>query len=458
MNEKIKMNSTQISVVLPSYNERENIVEAIERISKTLGDDLLEIIVVDDNSPDGTWKLVEELNHPKVKLIHRITEKGLASALAAGTGEAKGDIVVWMDSDLGLPPEVIPRLVEKLESHDVAVGSRFVAGGKDVRKMWLTICSRIINFVAQIFLGFHIKDYTSGFIAVRREVFKKVKINPRGFGEYFIEFVYKCSNNNFNVIEVGYVYGNRSGGKSKSSTNLLVFLKLGLQYLLKIITLRLMKSSLAGSIMISKIPSNIYNLYTHLSIKDKLYLKLRWRLCPFKEISEHLPKNGLVLDVGCGAGILSNLLAVDSEKRNVLGIDLSERRIKTAKSSIGSRKNIEFKQMHVKDFEPQSCKGAVMSDFLHHLTFEAQKNLIKDIHAKLDENGILVIQDVDKKPKLKFLVVYFLDHFLNPGDKIYYRDKNNYKRLLEDIGFKTEAVDAHKGLPLSDVIYICKKN
>ena len=231
----------EVSVIFPTYNERENIAEAIERVTKTLDDNLLEIIIVDDNSPDETWKLVEELDHPKVKLIQRINERGLASALATGIKKAKGDIIVWMDSDLGLPPEVIPRLVEKLEDYDLAIGSRFVDIGKDLRKRWIRISSHLINLFAQLVLGSHIKDYTSGFIAVRKEVFNTIKINPKGFGEYFIEFVYQCSNNKFKITEVGYVYGDRAGGVSKSTDNVLIFLKFGFQYFLKIVGLKLKK-------------------------------------------------------------------------------------------------------------------------------------------------------------------------------------------------------------------------
>lgn len=242
MNKKIKNNGPQISVVFPSYNERENIDKAIDRVQRTLCENLLEIIIVDDNSPDETWKLVEELNHPKVKLIRRINEKGLASALATGVEKAGGNIIVWMDCDLGLPPEQIPKLVEKLEDHDLAIGSRFVGIGKDLRKRWITNCSRIINLFAQLVLGSHIKDYTSGFIAVKRDVFNRVKINPQGFGEYFIEFVHQCSKNKFKIIEVGYIYGNRAGGVSKSTDSIIIFLKLGIKYFLKVIGLKLKKS------------------------------------------------------------------------------------------------------------------------------------------------------------------------------------------------------------------------
>jgi len=241
MNENIK-NCFQISVVLPSYNERENIVEAIKRVTKTLDNNLREIIVVDDNSPDETWRHVEELNHPKVKLIRRINEKGLASALATGIDMAKGDIIVWMDCDLGVPPEEVPRLVERIEDYDLAIGSRFIGIGKDLRKRWIAISSHLINFIAQLILGSDVKDYTSGFIAVRREVFNKVRINPKGFGEYFIEFVHQCSKNKFKITEVGYIYGNRAGGVSKSTDNFIIFLKLGFKYFLKVVELRFKKS------------------------------------------------------------------------------------------------------------------------------------------------------------------------------------------------------------------------
>ena len=119
MQEKENNVESKISVVLPSYNEKDNIKEAIERITTSVGEDLLEIIIVDDNSPDKTWELVQNLNYPKVKLIRRISEKGLSSALDDGIKLSKGKIIVWMDCDLGLPPEEIPNLVKQLEKYDI---------------------------------------------------------------------------------------------------------------------------------------------------------------------------------------------------------------------------------------------------------------------------------------------------------------------------------------------------
>ena len=228
----------KVSIVMPSYNEKDNITESIQRISKSLGKDLFEIIIVDDNSPDGTWKIVHDMKNPKIRLIRRMKERGLASALATGVEAARGNAVVWLDCDLGIPPEDIPRLVEKLEKYDVAVGSRYVKGGRETRPWWRAQLSLAINLFASLILGFQVRDYTSGFAAARKEVIDKIKLSREGFGQYFIEFMHKCIKNNFRIIEVGYVYGKRKGGISKSDGNILTLFKYGIQYGLKVIKLR----------------------------------------------------------------------------------------------------------------------------------------------------------------------------------------------------------------------------
>jgi dolichol-phosphate mannosyltransferase len=230
-------NYESVSVILPSFNERENIEEAVDRISDALGDQLLEIIIIDDDSPDETWKLVKELNREKVSLIHRKEEKGLASALAAGVEKSTGEFVVWLDCDLGIPPEEIINLIQQLNFYDVAIGSRYVKNGSDSRAKWITFSSRLINLLAQTMLSKEVKDYTSGFIALKRKVADHIKINPQGFGEYFIEFVYRCLQEKYKIIEIGYAYGDRKGGVSKSTNNFLVFIKLGVDYLKKIVLL-----------------------------------------------------------------------------------------------------------------------------------------------------------------------------------------------------------------------------
>ena len=154
---------------------------------------------------------------------------------------SKGKIVVWLDCDLGIPPEEIITLVNHLNIYDVSIGSRYVNSGCDTRAKWITISSTVLNKFAQMMLSKEVKDYTSGFIAVKRKVFNHVKINPEGFGEYFIEFAYRCIQKGYKIVEVGYSYGDRKGGISKSTDNIFVFLALGLSDIKKIIYLKFKK-------------------------------------------------------------------------------------------------------------------------------------------------------------------------------------------------------------------------
>ena len=183
----------RVSIVLPTYNEKDNVPIIVERLSKCLGNSLWEFVIVDDDSPDLTWKVAQDLKNPKIKVIRRVNEKGLASALWRGITESTGNVVVWMDCDLGLPPEDVPNLVEQLDKYDVSIGSRYVKGGGDPRGPFRSSLSIILNLFAGTLLGFGVRDYTSGFAAVRKEVFNKVKFSPEGFGEYFIEFAYSLA-------------------------------------------------------------------------------------------------------------------------------------------------------------------------------------------------------------------------------------------------------------------------
>ena len=230
---------SSVSVVLPSYNESANIIEVISRISASLGEQLLEIIIVDDNSPDETWRIASESGNSRVRVIRRTTERGLASAIAHGILKAKGDVVVWLDCDLGIPPEVLPKFIEKIKDYDVVIGSRYVAGGGDPRPFFRTFLSRLLNGYAGLLFGSAITDYTSGVAAARREVMEKVLWKDNGFGEYFAEFSWRCIQQKLRITEVGLTYAIRKGGVSKSDGSIFVLIKYGIQYGLKMIKWRL---------------------------------------------------------------------------------------------------------------------------------------------------------------------------------------------------------------------------
>jgi dolichol-phosphate mannosyltransferase len=226
-----------ISIILATYNESENILEVIQAIFASMREPV-EIIVVDDDSPDQTWKIAMELNDQRVKVIRRVNTRGLASAINRGIIESQGEIIGWMDSDMCHPPTLLPSMLEALASCDVVIGSRYVNGGKDDRAPSRVLTSRLINRLANIVLGYSILDYDSGFILMRRKVLNYVSLTPTGYGAYFIDFLYACCRKGLKVVEIPYTFTERKKGVSKSNVNLLQFGIAGLGYFTQIIKTR----------------------------------------------------------------------------------------------------------------------------------------------------------------------------------------------------------------------------
>lgn len=234
-----------ITIVLPTFNERDNITPLIERGLAALADYEVEMLVVDDDSPDATWQVVAGLaeRDPRVRLIRRTEERGLTSAIATGIAQARGAWVGWMDCDLSMPPEDLPRLATALAGGaDVAVGSRYVPGGRDVGHSWVgRAFSWTINLWARLLLDRRITDYTSGFILARRPVFDQIHL--RGdYGEYCIDLLYRAARAGFHVVEIPYACVPREAGESKTATNPLGYVKRGWNYVVTIGRLRLEKA------------------------------------------------------------------------------------------------------------------------------------------------------------------------------------------------------------------------
>lgn len=225
----------KISVILPTYNEKDNVKHVIDDIIRNVPS-LYAIIVVDDNSPDETYAVVEEISRKdnRIKLIKRVNERGLTSAIWTGIINAKGGYIVWLDCDMCMPPSLIPFLVRELSNYDIAVGSRYIAGGRDSRGLFRRVTSRFLNNFAGFVLGAKTKDLTSGFVAAKKEVFNRIKLQGN-YGEYCIRFLYEAEKLGFKIKEIPYIFEDRIEGQSKSEAN---FFKFGIGYIKTIIKLK----------------------------------------------------------------------------------------------------------------------------------------------------------------------------------------------------------------------------
>ena len=210
-----------VSVVVPTYRESENIEELVERVSETFEqlDELIEIIIVDDASRDGTDEKVKELQSRgrNVRMIERLDERGLSSAVLRGFDEARGDVLVCMDADLSHPPESLPQLVNELETKgaEMVVGSRYVAGGTTDESwgFFRQLNSRVATLLARPFTK--IKDPMAGFFAIPREVYGRTRDwDPVGY-KIGLEILVKAKCRR--VREVPIHFTDRRRGESKLS-------------------------------------------------------------------------------------------------------------------------------------------------------------------------------------------------------------------------------------------------
>ena len=207
-----------ISVIIPTFNEKGNLQELFRRIDNSL-DCAYECILVDDNSADGTGEFAEELSRKyPITIIHRQSKKGLASAVAEGFQHASGNIFVVMDADLQHSPEKIPELIKELEKgRDVAIASRYIeSGGTEKWSYFRKLISYIAGFLVKTVLPRvrRIRDPLSGFFALKREVIKESNLEPYGY-KILLEILAK--GNYEEVAEVPFVFKERKTGKSKLS-------------------------------------------------------------------------------------------------------------------------------------------------------------------------------------------------------------------------------------------------
>ena len=227
-----------VSVVLPAYNEKGNIIELIDTIREQLlpMDIEKEIIVVDDNSPDGTGRLVQNhfVENKEVKTFIRIGEKGLATAIRHGIEKTSGNIIVVMDTDFNHDPKMLPQMIKFLEYYDIVIGSRFTSGG-EMYDNFRYLCSYFYNFIIRIALLTRLQDNLSGFFAIRREFLFSLDFDRIfwGYGDYFFRLLFYTQKLGVNILDVPVVYQRRKEGISK--TRLLPLL---VQYTIALIKLK----------------------------------------------------------------------------------------------------------------------------------------------------------------------------------------------------------------------------
>ncbi|WP_346845429.1 polyprenol monophosphomannose synthase [uncultured Rothia sp.] len=218
----------RVLTVIPTYNEKENLPVVVERLRATMPE--AHILVVDDNSPDGTGKVADRLSaeDSNIHVLHRTVKDGLGGAYLAGFewGLSGGyDVLVEMDADGSHQPEQLPLLVQAVqEGADLAIGSRYIAGGKI--KNWplhRQILSRGANIYTKVVLGTKINDITAGFRAFKRDALERLNlegIDSKGY-VFQVDLAWRSEQAGFKITEVPITFIEREIGDSKMDGNII---------------------------------------------------------------------------------------------------------------------------------------------------------------------------------------------------------------------------------------------
>jgi dolichol-phosphate mannosyltransferase len=207
-----------LSIVIPTYNERERLGELVSELFGVLARHQLssELIIVDDHSPDGTGQLADELAaRYRIRVVHRAGKLGLGTAVMEGFAAAAGQVLAVMDADLSHPPDALPRLLDALQAHDadLVIASRYAPGGRT--KNWPVdrrVMSRLACLLARPVTA--ARDATSGYFLIRREAVRDIAIKARGF-KICLELLVRGRVRK--VVEVPYEFVDRTAGESKMS-------------------------------------------------------------------------------------------------------------------------------------------------------------------------------------------------------------------------------------------------
>jgi 2-polyprenyl-3-methyl-5-hydroxy-6-metoxy-1,4-benzoquinol methylase len=196
----------------------------------------------------------------------------------------------------------------------------------------------------------------------------------------------------------------------------------------------------------------------------RAYLKIKLKICPLIQLEEHFPKEGIIIDLGCGNGLFPNILSLGSSERQIIGLDLDEKKIAVANETKLPGKQITYQDGDVVEAEYPRGDVFTLVDVLYLIPYDKQEIILQKCYRSLPPGGNLIIKEMDKKPRWKYvwnllqetLAVKLIGFTL--GERFYFRSQKDYADILQGIGFSVKSVPMHSGYWYPHIAYICTKS
>lgn len=437
-----------LSLIVPCYNEENHIVDSYKKLKKELNlmNITYEFLFIDDKSIDDTKNKILTIckNDKNAKYIFHSKNVGRGGTVTEGVKKSTSTYVGFVDIDLEISQKYIPFFFKQLEKgSDVVIAKRTYPFS--ILSLIRIIMSKGYMFLRNTFLPLPISDTEAGYKFFNRNkilpVIKKVK-DKKWFWD--TEIITQAFLNDLSIVEIPVIFLRR---KDKIST--VKIYKDSFEYLRQLVKTR--KDIYGGYFIFFQLLSVYKN-----SLLGTVYFIGKWLLFPFNEIEKYIPKKGKIIDIGCGEGIMTFLLALTSPYRSVTGIDLSSERIEITKTK-KIIKNINFIRTNAVSYSYPKINGVILSDFLHHLNKQDQEKLLQNVAESLSKNGVMVIKEVDDNAVLRKWLSRLWDFLLYPKDKINYRTVNEWRKILIKNNLNVDIKHTSLLSPFSTVLIIGTK-
>lgn len=454
-------------IIIPTYNEKENISQIISETFRLLPG--VFVLVVDDNSPDGTAEVVNGLKKqfPNLSLLLRKRKEGLGKAYINAFEETLKDKdvrkIAMMDADFTHNPAHLSEMLQTADDFDVVIGSRHIEGGKtEGWELWRRVLSKGANFYCRQVLRLPIYDYTSGFNVINADSLRKVdfsKIDISGYA-FLIELKYLLNKEGASLKEIPILLKNRRGGESKISNHIIsegifapwkmifkktekncpVCEKKTAYFFTRKNSFNFLKCRECGLVFISSVPDNNLKIYSsdYFSGAKEGFGYVDYEVDKkamsssldsyLDKIEKVLPKKGKLLDVGTATGFFLEV----AKKRgwNARGIEFSEYAAKKARD-----KGLDVKTgtLEGAGFGQGSFDLVTLLDVVEHLS--DPKSTLSSVHGILAKGRIIAINTPDSGS----LVSRILNkgwHLIVPPEHLFLFSQKSLRKLLENIGFE----------------------
>lgn len=450
--------TASVSWVFPMFNERQYIEAAIKKAVEVLEQitDDGEIIVVDDASNDGSGEILARLARAdgRIKVIRHSRNRKLGGSLKSGFAAATKDIVIYSDIDLPFDFLEAGRAVAMLDGADMVVGRR--KGGREsfLRQVYSFVYNRLI----QSAFGAGIHDVNFAFKVFRRNLLNDISLVSEGS---FInaELIVKALGLGYRIKEIEVEYAPRQFGVSRLSTPAVIA---------KILwEMMIMYPGLRNINRDKILNARTRDIYKGRCFLAELHTFLRFRSCPFPALRRLLPHMGKFLDLGCGWGFFTYLLAIDSSGRFITGVDCDSRKINLAQSLRAPGLNVNFIMGDIASpgfaLPAKEYDCVMLIDFLCYLPYASQEELLKRCFFSLSQGGMLLLKETGKSPRWKY-IVNFIQEAVNvkiakttKAKGLYFRDEKEFVELLERTGFSVDYIRLDKGRVHPHVAFVCRK-